>query len=76
MKMEQEIGTLKRALAKVNSQLGTQAIDTSDDESVSDDIIAGSPEINTREKQLDEPFSADYYFVPDVSFCNFMRVQS
>lgn len=65
--LETENRVLRETLSKVNSQLGVQVIDTSDDDSISDDVIAGSPEINTRQKHLDGPFSADYYFVLDVS---------
>lgn len=77
MKLENENKTLRSALSRVNNQLGCQFVVDSSDESISEDINLGSPKANTRYHQLDELFSAGYFYITDVSLCtpNFTEIQ-
>lgn len=65
--MEKENELLRAALNRMNRQVGDEIlIDSSGEESLTDELVVGSPKANTRNYQLDGMFASNYYFKTDV----------
>lgn len=67
VKLEEEIDVLRSSLTKVNKRVGVEeVVGSSDDSTLSDEIILGSPEANTRYDQVDCFFASEYYYITNV----------